>query len=103
MKFFNVLLIAPVLVSATIIKPSTTTNCGNNIGDISACGCTNMRNYNIQSARVDFQRATARFFEKLNCVNPRISVASDQCFRNSNWPRLYSVLICGGTCSNACP
>lgn len=66
MKFFNVLLIAPVLVSATIIKPSTTTNCGNNIGDISACGCTNMRNYNIQVKKPPFKIQLASFM----CLRP---------------------------------
>ena len=93
------ILILPTLAIATLVYPSTGGNCNNNVGTISACGCTGMsRNYNILSARVDFQKATARFYTKDNCVEPHISVASDKCFNNANWPYIKSVRICGGTC-----
>ena len=96
---FSLLVLLPAFAAATKVYPSTGTRCSNNIGTITSCGCTGMSNYNIQSARVDFERATARFYEKAGCVEPHISVASDQCFRNGNWPALKSVRICGGTCA----
>lgn len=94
------LLTVPLLATATIVYPSTTTNCGKSVGPISACGCTGLtkNNYNIQSARVDFQKATARFYEGEGCGGARISVASDKCFKMQFWDRVRSVRICGGTC-----
>ncbi|KAF2202165.1 hypothetical protein GQ43DRAFT_439962 [Delitschia confertaspora ATCC 74209] len=99
MKLILVLM-APLLAAATTVAPSTSTTCSSNIGTISACGCTGMSaNYKVLSARVNFEKATARFYEKANCVEPHISVASDQCWRNSNWAQIKSVRICGGTCA----
>jgi len=94
----SLLIAFPALAIATLVYPSTDRTCGQNIGTISACGCHGLaKNYNIQSARVDFQKATARFYAEEGCVGARISVASDKCFSDAPW-QLKSVKICGGTC-----
>lgn len=105
MKFSIISSLLLPLASATIIYPSTTSTCGNNIGTFSSCGDTTLRNYNILSARVNFERATARMYRDIDsrgrCAGTFISVASDRC-QNVPWGRILCIRICGGTCSNAC-
>ena len=71
----SILLSLLPFTAATIVYPSDTTNCGNNLGTFSSCGCTGLRNFVVRSARVNFERATVRFHAEAGCVGARISVA----------------------------
>ncbi|GIK06592.1 hypothetical protein Aspvir_002242 [Aspergillus viridinutans] len=101
MKF---LAIASLLASAsaTIVYPYTSASCGGDyVGKITSCGCTNMsRNYKIKGVKLDFQKATASFYEGRDCKGVRISKASDQsCVKLPvDWESFGSVSIHGGTC-----
>ncbi|KAF7128566.1 hypothetical protein CNMCM5793_003354 [Aspergillus hiratsukae] len=101
MKF---LAIATLLASATatIVYPYTSASCaGDYVGTISACGCTNMSgNYKIKGVKLNFQQATASFYQGRNCQGVRISKASDQtCVKLPvGWEQFGSVRIHGGTC-----
>ncbi|CAP86478.1 hypothetical protein PCH_Pc20g11490 [Penicillium rubens Wisconsin 54-1255] len=81
-------LLASLLVStdATVVKAYKGTACkkDNYIGSVSACGSTGLsQNYKVQSLSLNFQKATASFYQQKpdrngNCVGPRISKNSDQ-------------------------
>ena len=95
------------LASATVVAPYTSTGCsGSTVGRFSSCGDTTLRNYNIRSARVDYQGATARLYRDIdswgNCAGAYISVASDRCQSSVPWGRIQCIKICGGSCSNHC-
>ncbi|KAF8148388.1 hypothetical protein B0H34DRAFT_679723 [Crassisporium funariophilum] len=71
--------------SATLIYPSTGTGCSNNVGTIKSCGKTGLSNYNIRSARVNFEKATATFYHDAGCKGVKLSVASDKCIQFTQW------------------
>ncbi|EAW13765.1 putative secreted antimicrobial peptide [Aspergillus clavatus NRRL 1] len=101
MKF---LAIANLLASAsaTIVYPYTSASCGvSTVGKITSCGCTNMgANYKITGAKLDFQKATAPFYQGKDCKGAFISKALDQsCVELPvGWSSFGSVKIHGGTC-----
>jgi hypothetical protein len=108
MKFAIITVLLLPLASTTIVYPYTTTSCvGTTVGSFSSCGDTGLRNYDIRSARVNFERATAQMWSAIDpdngkCAGSRISVASDKCQTYVPWGRILCVRICGGTCSNNC-
>jgi hypothetical protein len=100
----KILAIASLLASAsaTIVYPYTSASCGGEtVGKITSCGCTNMSgNYKIKGVKLNFQKATASFYQGRNCNGVRISKASDQsCVKLPvGWDQFGSVRIHGGTC-----
>lgn len=98
MKLLYTLTSLVALTGATIVYPSESTTCASNIGAVSSCGDTGLANYNVRSAKVDFQQATARFYHNHDCTGVFLSYASDQsCVHFTQWsPKC--VRIFGGTC-----
>ena len=94
--YFAVSLVA--LTSASIVYPSEDTDCSPVIGDISSCGNTGLINYNVKSAKVNFQKATVTFYHEHDCTGVHLSYTSDQtCVHFTQWsPKC--VKISGGTC-----
>ncbi|KAF9464025.1 hypothetical protein BDZ94DRAFT_533399 [Collybia nuda] len=98
MKLFYSILSLVAVTSATIVYPSEGTNCSPTIAAVSSCGNTGLANYNVRSARVNFEKATARFYRNHDCTGVFLSYASDQtCVKFTQWsPKC--VKIFGGTC-----
>jgi hypothetical protein len=68
---------------ATDVFPSTVRNCGNNVGQIFACGDTGLRNFNVVSARTRIIGPPARYFRNADCTGARITINSNTC---TNFP-----------------
>lgn len=68
---------------ATYVYPSTVRDCGNNVGQILACGDTGLRNYNVVSARTRIVGPAARYFRNADCSGAFITVNSNTC---TNFP-----------------
>jgi len=78
---FTALFAFVAAASATSIFPSTDINCSNNVGTIDACGDTNLRNFAIRAAGINFSGQRVTFFNQVGCVGARVSVESNQrCF-----------------------
>ena len=72
---------------------------GGKIATFKSCGVTGLRNYNVASANVNFEKATITFYkvyDKGKCAGAKISVASDKCV---TFPfRPMCAYMHGGTC-----
>jgi uncharacterized low-complexity protein len=76
------LLTAGRAARATTVNPSTTSNCGNNVSSIWACGQTDMGATGaIRSAYVHYTGQTAVFWSEPGCRDARISAGSSGCYR----------------------
>lgn len=65
--------------TATIVTSYSAGSCtGTNLGTFSSCGVTGLRNFDVRSARVNFEQATVRFYRDYvngGCAGAFVSVA----------------------------
>ncbi len=88
-------LLASRAARATTVRPSTTSNCGNIVGAIWACGQTDMGAAGaIRSARVEYTGQTAVFWSEPGCRGARISAGASGCYRFpfSNGARCVNII-----------